>query len=56
MAIDFKKLYESRIKEIDMQIKKAIQLKKWAVKKSLEEEKERLLAHISLIDKNNCCV
>ena len=40
MGINFKKLYEGRLEEIEIQIKKAIIYKKWHEKTKLEAEKE----------------
>ena len=42
MRINYKKLYENRIKEIDTQIKICIQRKHWSKKKTLEAEKKQL--------------
>lgn len=46
MGINFKKLYESRIEEIEIQIKRAIGFKQWDKKAKLEIEKKRLLEKI----------
>lgn len=43
MKIDFKKVYEDRIIEIDKQIKIAIYRKQWDIKKNLESQKRALL-------------
>ena len=41
MGIDFKKLYESRLEEIEIQIKRAIGFKQWDKKTQLEAEKKK---------------
>ena len=46
MGINFRKLYESRIEEIEIQIKRAIGFKQWDKKAKLENEKKRLLEKI----------
>ena len=47
MRIDCKKLYESRINEIEIQIKQCIQKKNWSKKLALEKEKKELLSKIN---------
>lgn len=42
MAIDFKKIWQDRIKQIDLDRRKAIKYKKWSELKQLDEEKENL--------------
>ncbi len=42
MRINYKKLYESRLQELDTQIKICIQKKCWSKKKTLEAEKKQL--------------
>lgn len=49
MGINFKKLYESRLEEIEIQIKKAIGSKQWGKKAKLEAEKKKLVDYL----KNN---
>lgn len=46
VGINFRKLYESRIEEIEIQIKRAIGFKQWDKKAKLEIEKKRLLEKI----------
>ena len=43
MGIDFKKLYESRLEEIEIQIKRAIGFKQWDKKAKLEAEKKKIV-------------
>lgn len=49
MGINFKKLYEGRLEEIEIQIKKAIIYKKWHEKTKLEAEKEKLINYLNNI-------
>lgn len=42
MSIDFKEVYKDRIKQIDIDIRKAIRKGNWNVKKLLEAEKKEL--------------
>lgn len=42
VAIDFKKIWQDRIKQIDLDRRKAIKYKKWSELKQLDEEKENL--------------
>lgn len=42
MAIDFKKIWQDRIKQINLDRRKAIKCKKWSELKQLDEEKENL--------------
>lgn len=44
--IDYKKLYESRIEEINYQIKAATRMKNWGKVNKLKYEKETLLKRI----------
>jgi len=47
MKVDFKSLYQDRIKEIDKQIKQAVINKKWTEKAKLEAEKVKLQERIN---------
>ena len=49
VGINFKKLYEGRLEEIEIQIKKAIIYKKWHEKTKLEAEKEKLINYLNNI-------
>lgn len=51
MKINYKKLFEDRILEIDYKIKIAIARKDWVRKQKLIEEKKELLIKIESIDK-----
>lgn len=42
MRINYKRLYESRLQELEVQIKLCIQKKNWSRKKTLEAEKKQL--------------
>lgn len=46
MRINYKRLYESRLEEIEVQIKQCIQKRNWKKKSSLETEKKELLEKI----------
>ena len=46
MRINYKKLYESRLEEIEVQIKQCIQKRNWRKKSSLDTEKKELLEKI----------
>lgn len=46
MRINYKKLYESRLEEIEVQIKQYIQKRNWRKKSSLDTEKKELLEKI----------
>ena len=52
MGINFKKLFESRIEEIDIQIRRALGFKMWDKKSKLETEKKRLLEKLSAYENN----
>ena len=54
MKIDFKKVYEERIIEIDTQIKRAIYRKSWGLKKSLEYEREDILGTLKTMRDREC--
>ncbi len=49
MRINFRKLYESRIEEIEIQIKRAAGFKQWDKKAKLEAEKEKLIIYLKNI-------
>ena len=49
MGIDFKKLYESRLEEIEIQIKRAIGFKQWDKKTKLEAEKKKIVSYLKNI-------
>lgn len=46
MRIDYKKLYESRLNEIEVQIKRCIQKKNWNKKTALDKEKKEIIDKI----------
>ncbi|WP_373899296.1 hypothetical protein ACER0A_002130 [Haloimpatiens sp. FM7315] len=47
MKIDFENIYSERIKQIDIDIRKAINEKNWKFKAQLEAEKKKLKNLIS---------
>ena len=49
MGIDFKKLYESRLEEIEIQIKRAIGFKQGDKKTKLEAEKKKIVNYLKNI-------
>lgn len=49
MVINFRKLYESRIEEIEIQIKRAIGFRQWDKKAKLEAEKKKLTNYLKNI-------
>ena len=49
MGINFKKLFESRIEEIDIQIRRAIGFKMWDKKSKLETEKEKTFRKVKCL-------
>lgn len=50
MGLDVKKLYLDRIEQIELDIKKAINIKNWKLKSKLEAEKSVLLDRIAKLD------
>lgn len=47
MGINLKKLYESRLNEIDAQIKQCVYTKSWHKKVILEQEKKEILEKLA---------
>ena len=47
MGINFKKLYQSRLNEIDAQIKQCIHTKSWHRKVVLDQERKEILEKLS---------
>ena len=47
MGINFRKLYQSRLEEVEIQIKKAISSKQWDKKTKLEIEKKKLVNYLN---------
>jgi len=54
LKINFEKVYEDRIIEIDTQIKMAIHKKYWGIKTSLECEKKKLLKTLEIMKHKKC--
>jgi hypothetical protein len=50
MKIDFKDMYLGRIDQLNIDIKKAVWEKKWALKAKLEAEKKTLQERIETLD------